>query len=45
MNRTKLGLFSILKNEFVLLLNFIHLFVLDLAIASSGGWSMQGGIC
>ena len=30
---------------FILLLNFIHLFVFYLAVASSGGCSMQGGIC
>ena len=31
--------------EFVLLLGFFHFFFLELAVASSGGWSMQGGIC
>ena len=30
--------------EFILLWNCIHLFVLELAIASSAAWSMQGGI-
>ena len=34
----------LLKIEFILLLSFIHSYILDLAVVSSGGWSMQGGI-
>ena len=37
--------FSLKNIEFVLLLSFIHFFFFELAVASSGGWTMQGGIC
>ena len=40
-----MGLFYLKNIEFILFLNFIHLFVSDLAVAFSGGWSMQGAIC
>ena len=45
MNNTILGFFYLRIIEFILLLNFIYLFVLGFAVASSGAQSMQGRIC
>ena len=45
MNKTRLGHFYLKIIVFILLLNFIYLFVLGLAVASFGIWSMQGWIC
>ena len=42
----QIGPFFCLKSiEFISLLIFIHSFILELAVASSGVWSMQGWIC
>ena len=43
MNRARLSLFFPKNIAFILLLNWIHSFILQLIVASSGLWYMQGG--